>query len=90
MPVKIATTHVLLENELIVYRRERSSIWQCRFKVGGFWQRASTKERKLNLAKVKAKELMITAEIRKRDNLPVITRRFRDVPNLPCSVCKTS
>jgi integrase len=82
MPVKIATTHVLLENELIVYRRERSSIWQCRFKVGGFWQRASTKERKLNLAKVKAKELMITAEIRKRENLPVITRRFRDVAKL--------
>jgi len=82
MPKKIATTHVLLENELIVYRRERSTIWQCRFKVGGFWQRASTKERKLNLAKVKAKELMITAEIRKRDNLPVITRRFRDVAKL--------
>lgn len=63
MPEKLATTHVLLENELIVYRRERSTIWQCRFKVGGFWQRASTKERKLNLAKVKAKDLMITAEI---------------------------
>jgi integrase len=82
MPQKISTTHTLLENELIVYRRERSTIWQCRFKVGGIWQRASTKERKLNLAKVKAKDLMITAEIRKRDNLPVVTRRFRDVAKL--------
>jgi NADH:ubiquinone oxidoreductase subunit D len=51
MPEKIETTHVLLENELVVYQRERSSIWQCRYKVGGIWQRASTKERDLKKTK---------------------------------------
>lgn len=79
MSAKKETTHIVTEGELVVYRRERSSIWQCRYKVDGIWQRASTKERKLKDAKEVAKELKITAEIRKRDNLPVITRKFRDV-----------
>lgn len=82
MPEKIETTHVLMPNELVVYRRERSGIWQCRFKVAGVWQRASTKQRDLKLAKQAARELMIEAEIRKRSNLPVVTRRFRDVAKL--------
>lgn len=82
MSEKKETTHVVTENELVVYKRERSSIWQCRYKVDGVWQRASTKERKLKDAKEIAKELKITAEIRKRDNLPVITRKFRDVAKL--------
>ena len=82
MPEQKETTYTLMANELIVYRRERSSIWQCRFKVDGIWQRASTKERDLKKAKQKARELMIEAEIRKRSNLPVVTRRFRDVAKL--------
>ncbi|ALK87613.1 tyrosine-type recombinase/integrase [Limnohabitans sp. 63ED37-2] len=82
MSAKKETTHIITEGELVLYRRERSSIWQCRYKVGGVWQRASTKERKLKDAKEVAKELRITAEIRKRDNLPVITRKFRDVAKL--------
>ena len=82
MPEQKETTHTLMANELVVYRRERSSIWQCRFKVDGQWQRASTKERDFKLAKKKARELMIEAEIRKRSNIPVVTRRFRDVAKL--------
>ncbi len=82
MSAKKETTHIISEGELVLYKRERSSIWQCRYKVGGVWQRASTKERKLREAKEVAKELRITAEIRKRDNLPVITRKFRDVAKL--------
>lgn len=79
MSAKLETTHVVSENEIVVYKRERSEIWQCRYKVGGVWQRASTKERKLKDAKEVAKTLRIRAEIRKHDNLPVITRKFRDV-----------
>jgi integrase len=82
MSAKKETTHIISEGELVLYKRERSSIWQCRYKVGGVWQRASTKERKLKDAKEIAKELRLTAEIRKRDNLPVITRKFRDVAKL--------
>ena len=82
MPSKAPTTHTVMENGLIVYRRERSTIWQCRFKVGGVWQRASTKQRRLADAKEAARELMITAEVRKRNNLPVVTRRFSDIAKL--------
>jgi len=76
------TTIVLLAHELIVYRREHSDIWQCRYKVGGKWQRTSTKEYDLSKAKIKAKDLMVEGEIRKRNNLPVITRRFGDIAKL--------
>lgn len=82
MAQQLDTTHVLLENELIIYRRERSNIWQCRYKVGGMWQRSSTKERDIKKAKVKAKDLMVEAEIRKRNNIPVVTRRFGDIAKL--------
>ena len=82
MPEPKETTHTLIERELIVYRRERSGIWQCRYKVDGVWQRASTKERDLKNAKARAHELRMEAEIRRRSNLPVITRKFRDVARL--------
>lgn len=82
MSAKKESTHIISEGELVVYRRERSSIWQCRYKVDGVWQRASTKERKLKEAKEVAKSIKIRAEIRKHDNLPVITRKFRDVAKL--------
>lgn len=82
MPEQKETTHVITANKLIVYRRERSGIWQCRYKVDGRWQRATTKERELARAKERAHELLIEAEIRKRQNLPVITRKFRSIAAL--------
>ena len=57
MPEPKETTHTLIERELIVYRRERSGIWQCRYKVDGVWQRASTKHSDLKKAKARAFEM---------------------------------
>ncbi len=71
-----------MERTLVLYRRERSNIWQCRYKVDGRWQRATTKEHDFEKAKAKAKELLIVAEIRKKENLPVITRKFRQIAKL--------
>ena len=82
MAEQLETTHTLMAGTLLVYQRERSAIWQCRFKVDGVWQRASTKERDLKRAKEAAKKLLITAEIRKEQNMPVLTRRFKDVAKL--------
>ncbi len=82
MPEQKDTTHTLIERELILYRRERSAIWQCRYKVDGQWLRATTKERDLAKAKKKAHEIRMEAEIRKRENIPVVTRKFRDVAKL--------
>lgn len=82
MPTQIETTHTLMERTLVVYRRERSSIWQCRYKIDGLWQRVSTKEVDLRKAKERAKEILIAAEIRKKENIPVVTRKFRHCANL--------
>lgn len=79
MPKQLPTTTVLLERELIVYRRERSDIWQCRYKIDGRWIRKTTKEHELDKAKLKADRLRIEDEIRAEKKLPLITRRFRDV-----------
>ena len=82
MPEKIETTHVILERQLIIYRRSHSGAWQCRYKCDGKWQRGTTKETDLKKAIDRAKRLLIEAEIRKEKNLPVITRRFRDIGRL--------
>lgn len=82
MAEKIDTTHVLMDITLVLYRREHSGVWQCRYKVGEVWQRATTKERDFEKAIERAKHLMIAAEVRKVQNLPFVTRRFRDVVKL--------
>ena len=43
MPKAVSTTHVLAENQLVIYGRERGGVWQCRYKVGSRWQRESKK-----------------------------------------------
>jgi hypothetical protein len=54
MALKKRTTKILLKRELILYRRERSDVWQCRYKVDGKWQRITTNERNEAKARVKA------------------------------------
>ena len=61
MPQQLETTHEIIERELIVYRRERSAVWQCRFKVGDIWKRASTGERDLQKAIRKSHEVRMEA-----------------------------
>ena len=82
MPSQITTTHVILPRRLIVYRRNQSGTWQCRYKCDGQWQRTTTKQTDLNKAKDAAHKLLVGAEVRKEQNRPVVTRRFRDVGNL--------
>jgi hypothetical protein len=61
MPIAVDTTHVLMDRTLIVYRRERSAVWQCRYQVNRKWQRESTGEHELPKAIEKAKKIYITA-----------------------------
>ncbi len=82
MPQQSATTHVLMYRELVLYRRPRSQTWQCRYKIDHQWIRATTKEYDFDKARTKAKDLFIEAEIRKRNNLPIVTRKFKDIARL--------
>ena len=82
MSAKKSTTHVLLNNTLVVYKRERSSIWQCRFNVDGVWQRQSTNTRDYEKAVEVAKEFHIEANYRKKAKLIPIRRYFKDIAKL--------
>jgi hypothetical protein len=79
MTAKKATTHAIIDKELLVSLRERSSVWQCRFCIDGVWQRVTTGERDLKKATEKAKSLYIEAQVRKKNNITPITRYFKDV-----------
>ena len=79
MTEKKSTTHVLIARQLLIAQREHSSIWQCRYSIDGRWQRTSTGERDLEKAKLKAHELLMEGNVRKRMNVAPITRCFKDV-----------
>lgn len=79
MSVKNSTTHVVLPNQLTVYLRERSAVWQCAYAVDGIWQRMSTGKRDLDEAKKQAHEILVEAKYRKKINQAPITRQFKDI-----------
>lgn len=82
MSPKSDTTHTVIDRELLVARRERSRVWQCRFCIDGVWERVTTGERELALAIEKAKRLYIEAQVRKKNNITPITRQLKDVAKL--------
>ena len=79
MTARKPTTHVLIERELLLAQRPRSSVWQCRYCIDGMWQHTTTGERDLKLAKKRAHEILVEAKMRKKMQVAPITRRFRDV-----------
>lgn len=76
------TTHALIARQLVIFLRPRSTVWQCRFQIDGKWQRNSTDERDIEKAKIRAHELLIEANVRKKLNAAPITRYFRDIAHL--------
>ena len=81
MREKNATTHILIERELRIYQRKRSSVYQVAFNVDGRWNRASTNERDLAKAKKTAHDILIKANVKKELNISPVTRKLKDVAN---------
>jgi integrase len=79
LSAKKTTTHTLIEGELTIALRERSSVWQCRYCVDGKWQRNTTNERDLKKAKERAKDIYKEAIWKQKNNVAPITRFFRDI-----------
>ncbi len=79
MPQKLDSTHQLIPNKLVIYRRPNSSVWQCRYKVDGKWLVSTTKSNNIAEATQQAHRLLIQAEIRRDANIAVVTKKFRDV-----------
>lgn len=82
MPEKLDSTYEIYPRELVLYMRPNSTVWQCRYKVDGKWLIASTKLRDREKAIEKAKDLKRIAELKKEANIPVVTRKFKDIARL--------
>ncbi len=82
MPEKLDTTHQIIENELVVYMRPASTVWQCRYKVDGVWLVKSTKKKQLSDAIKAAYVLLASAQVRVEQNFSVATKKFKDVAKL--------
>lgn len=82
MPEKRDDTHQLIERQLVLFRRPTTDVWYCRYKIDEKWYTATTKERDLKKAKAKAHNILLTANILKERNLPVISKKVRDVGRL--------
>lgn len=82
MPEKLDTTHQIIENELVVYLRPASTVWQCRYKVDGVWLVKTTKKKQLSDAIKAAYVLLASAHVRIEQNFSVATKKFKDVAKL--------
>lgn len=82
MPAKSDDTHQLIDRELVLFKRPTTAAWYCRYKIGEKWITATTKEVDLKKAKKAAHQILIKAQVLKEQNLPVVSKRFRDVANI--------
>ena len=82
MPLKSDKTVHILEGKAILFKRDRTPHWHVRYKVGGAWQRTTTKCEELKDAKLAAEEIVSEARFRERNQLPTISKRFTQVAKL--------
>ena len=79
MPKLSADTVVMFDGDIRLTRRERSRAWQAAFKAGNRLIRISTRCRHLDDAKSRARDLYLEYQLRLKNNLPIISKRFVDV-----------
>lgn len=82
MPQKSEATVHILEGKATLYRREGSPFWSVRYKAYGKWERQTTKTDVLRDAKEKAVEIVTNAWFREKNDLPVVSKRFKSVAKL--------
>ena len=75
-------THLILDGEVRVYRRERSKGWQAAFVIDGHTIRISTGKRDLSEVKEYARDTFLEYKFRHKNDLPVVTKKFSDVARL--------
>ena len=75
-------THLLLDGEVRVYRREHSKRWQASFSIDGYTIRVSMGTRDLPDAKDKARDIYLEYKFRHKNDLPILTKKFSDVARL--------
>jgi hypothetical protein len=73
------TSHEVLGGKVNIYKRGRSSYWQCSASVGGKQRRSSTKESSLELAKQVAEDWYLTLRGKDRAGLLQSEKTFEEV-----------
>jgi hypothetical protein len=77
---KLADESIRLHNgKIVLTRRERSPYWQARFRIGNKWIRTSTKCTESKEAEDSAFELYNDAYYKAKNNLPVVSRKFKSI-----------
>lgn len=70
----------LMNDKLVIYKRPKSSHWQCRFKLAnGKWHSASTNTEVIEQAKIQAVSIYETAQIKINVGLSLTTKTFKQV-----------
>jgi hypothetical protein len=82
LPKLNPNTPTLMDGEVRLFKRKRSSVWQVVFMMDGRQVRVSTKKRILKDAKDAAREIYLDYRFRQKNGLPVISNRFADVAAL--------
>ena len=82
MPQKAPHTVHIIEGAATLYKRPNTPFWSVRYKVGSRWLRTTTKQKRLEDAKQAAVKLVTNAWFRLENDLPVVSKRFKQVANL--------
>ena len=82
MPQKIDDTVHILEGKATLFKRVTSPVWHVRYKAHGTWERMTTKCENLADAKQAGVDIVMNAMFREKNNLPVVSKRFKAVAKL--------
>ncbi len=75
--------HTLRDGEVIIYKRERSRVWQCKYKLfTGAWVRVSTRKTNKDYAEQVACDLYDEARYRERMGLAPIQKTFAEIARI--------
>lgn len=70
----------VLPKQVVLYRRERSTVWQCRYKLQDKrWRRTTTGEHELTAATKAALRIYYEGEVKRQNKLPVDNKRFGSI-----------
>ena len=69
----------IMDGIAVLFRRNRSTAWQVRYKANGKWLRTTTREMQLVDARRAAEDIVLEARFKQRHGMPVVTRRFASV-----------
>ena len=82
MSKRSPTTHEVIQRTLFVYKRGRSAVWQCRYRIDKNWFNETTREYYIEDAKRVAHMILMDAAIKQRYNVAPISHLFKDVAKL--------